>query len=164
MSHAAPRPLLDLLDEASCHYELISHAHTETALAEAEAVGVDASHVAKTIILTTPDGFVRAVVPGSQRVDIHKVRELLETSHVELASEEVLAGAYPEFELGAVPPFGGSPGDRVLVDGRLCGSLSPFVVFDAGTHDESLRMRTVDLIALTDALLGDLCEEHHAVT
>lgn len=156
MVHTAPRALLDLLDGASCHYELIAHAHTETALAEAEAVGEDAFHVAKTIILTTPDGFVRAVVPATDRLDLHKARELLETKHVELATEHVLAGAYPEFELGAVPPFGGSPGDRVLVEGRLC--TSPYVIVEAGTHEASLRMKTADLVAIADAMLGDLCE------
>ena len=156
-NQSGPHALLNMLNAAGCPHELISHPHTDTALAEAEAVGVDAFHVAKTIILTTPEGLVRAVLPASQRLDLHKVRELLDTNHVEFATEEMLANAYPEFELGAVPPFGGSRGDRVLVEGRLC--LSPFVVVDAGTHDQSLRMRTGDLVALTDALLADLCED-----
>jgi Ala-tRNA(Pro) deacylase len=157
MVQTAPQSLLALLDEASCHYELIQHTHTENALAEAEAVGVDPFHVAKTIVLTTPDGFVRAVVPASERLDIHKARELLETNQVTLATEEALAGAYPEFDVGAVPPFGGSHDDHVVVDGRLCGSQ--FVIVEAGTHEESLRLKTADLIGLTDALLGDLCED-----
>jgi hypothetical protein len=33
-----------------------------------------------------------------------------------LASEDELARAYPEYDLGAVPPFGGASHDRVLVD------------------------------------------------
>jgi Ala-tRNA(Pro) deacylase len=157
---AGPRALLDVLDDASCPYELIPHPHTENALEEAEAIGVDAFHVAKTVVLKTPDGFVRAVVPATQRVDLHKAREVLETSHVELATEESLARAYPEFELGAVPPFGGSRGDRVLIDGRIC--VSPFVVVEAGTHEQSVKLKTTDLVALTGALLADLCEERSA--
>jgi Ala-tRNA(Pro) deacylase len=155
--HTAPRALLDELDAASIPYEVIPHRHTDTALEEAEAVHVDAFRVAKTIILTTPNGFVRAVVPACERLDMHKVRELLGTNHVELASEDVLPGLYPEYEPGAVPPFPGTSGDIVIVDGRL--DKSPYVVLAAGTHEESVRMRTSDFVAITDAQLCDLCED-----
>src|SRR5207302_1361414 len=79
---------------------------------------IDPHQVAKTLILTTPFGFVRAVLPASDRLDLEKARQTLNTSEVELATEETLVGAYPEFELGAVPPMGGAY-DRVLVDRRL---------------------------------------------
>jgi prolyl-tRNA editing enzyme YbaK/EbsC (Cys-tRNA(Pro) deacylase) len=75
---------------------------------------------------------------------------------VRLATERALAEAYSGFELGAVPPIGG-PSDRVLLDGRLCASDS--VVVEAGTHDESVRMRSKDLVRITGALLGDLCHD-----
>ena len=137
---------MDALDASEVPYELIAHEHTETALAEAEAVGVRPAQVAKTIILTTREGFVRAVVPASRRLDLDKVRDLLDVIHVTLASEHQLADAYPGFELGAMPPFGG-PRDVVLLDGRLCSHET--VVIEAGTHDESVRLRTKDLVRLT---------------
>jgi Ala-tRNA(Pro) deacylase len=156
--HPAPRVHTEELDAASVPYEVIAHRHVETALEEADAVGVDAFRVAKTIILTTPDGFVRAVLPACERLDMHKVRDLLGTSHVELASEDLIESQYPEYEVGAVPPFPGSSGDVVLVDGRL--DKSPYVVTTAGTHEESVRVKTTDLVALTDGMLVDLCEDH----
>jgi prolyl-tRNA editing enzyme YbaK/EbsC (Cys-tRNA(Pro) deacylase) len=39
------------LDEGGAQYELIPHAHTESALAEAEALGVEPAEVGKTIVL-----------------------------------------------------------------------------------------------------------------
>ena len=155
--HTTPRAFLDELDAASIPYELIPHRHVDTALEEAEAVHVDAFRVAKTIVLTTPDGFVRAVLPACERLDMHKVRDMLGTSQVELVSEEVLPGLYPEYEPGAVPPFPGTSGDSVIVDGRL--DKSPYVVLAAGTHEASVRMRTSDFMAITDARLCDLCED-----
>jgi Ala-tRNA(Pro) deacylase len=155
--HTAPKVLLDELDAASIAYEVIPHHHTDTALEEAQAVHVDAFRVAKTIVLTTPDGFVRAVVPACERLDMRKVRELLGTKHVELASEDLLPGLYPDYEPGAVPPFPGTSGDGVIVDGRL--DKTPFVVLAAGTHEESVRLRTRDLVAATGAQLCDLCED-----
>jgi hypothetical protein len=37
-----------VLDQAGARYELVSHAHTETAIAEAKALGVSPAEVAKT--------------------------------------------------------------------------------------------------------------------
>lgn len=129
-------------------YELIPHPPTHTADEEAVAVGVASDEVAKTIVLTTPDGFVRAVVPASERLNIAKARELVGGGkRTRLASESELAAAYPMFELGAVPPFGGPAGDRVLVDRRL--AMRQSVVLDAGSHRESVRMSGSDLFLLT---------------
>jgi Ala-tRNA(Pro) deacylase len=153
----ATRALLDELDAASIPYEVIPHRRVDTALEEADAVHVDASHVAKTVVLTTPEGFVRAVVPACERLDMRQVRDLLGTKDVELASEDVLAGLYPEYEPGAVPPFPGTSGDGVILDGRL--DKTPYVVLAAGTHEESVRLRTGDLVAATGARMCDLCED-----
>jgi hypothetical protein len=60
----ATEDLTRLLDEAGVRYELLPHARTESALAEAEALGVAAAGVAKTLVVTTPEGYVRAVLPA----------------------------------------------------------------------------------------------------
>ena len=157
---SAAQRLVDELERASISYELLDHARTTTAAAEARVLGVASHEVAKTVVLTTPDGFVRAVLPASDRLDLDKLRTIVGTKHVELASEAVLAGAYPEFELGAVPPLTGGDGDRVLVDRRLCES--EWVVLEAGTHEKSLRLRTSDLVELTEAQLVDVSRERRA--
>ena len=156
-ARTAPQSLVDELERASIAYELIEHPRTTTAAAEARVLGFEPHEVAKTVVLTTPDGFVRAVLPASDRLDLGKLREILGTKDVELATEAVLAGAYPEFELGAVPPLTGGDGDRVLVDRRLCEN--EWVVLEAGTHEQSLRLRTSDLVELTDARLVDLSQD-----
>lgn len=139
-------------------YELIPHRRTTTAREEAAAVGVAADDVAKTVVLSTDDGFVRVVVPASERLDIGKARTLLGGGkRTRLLTEEELAGAYPMFELGAVAPFGGPEGDRVLLDRRLLEHDQ--VVLDAGSHSESVRLATSDLSVLTHAEVADLCRE-----
>lgn len=133
------------------------HSRTETAAAEAEALGVEPEEVAKTLVLSTPGGYVRAVLPASERIDLRKVREHVEGGkRIHLATEEQLARDYPDFELGAVPPFGGSD-DRVLVDSRLAALET--VVLEAGSHEQSVRVRTADLIEITRAGVADLSRE-----
>jgi len=97
----ATSDLTSVLDKAEVSYELLPHAHTESALAEAEALGVAPEDVAKTLVVKTAGGYVRAVLPASARLDLRKLREIhgggRHTLH--LATEDDLQRDYPEFEL-----------------------------------------------------------------
>ena len=88
----ATSDLTSALDEAGVSYELLPHAHTESALAEAESLGVSPDDVAKTLIVKLPEGYLRAVLPASARIDLRKVRELHGGGRhtVHLATEEDL--------------------------------------------------------------------------
>src|SRR4029453_16193898 len=125
----AEKDVTSVLDESGVDYELLPHARTETAAGEAEALGVNPQEVAKTLVLSTPGGYVRAVLAASDR-----------------------------FDLGAVPPFGGA-GDRVLVDARL--ATQETVVLEAGSHEQSVRIRTADLLKLAQAEVVDLAQDYY---
>ncbi len=150
--------LTRVLDEAGVSYDVLPHAHTERAADEAQALGLSPDEVAKTLVLTVPDGYARAVLPASARIDVKKLREVLGVGKkkVQLATEEDLARDYPEFDLGAVPPLGGGRRDPVLVDRRVAERDS--VVLEAGSHEESLRMKTADLVRLAEAQVVDICD------
>src|SRR5687768_17295234 len=92
-----------VLDQAGVTYELLPHPHTERAADEAQALGLSPREVAKTLIVTSPEGNVRAVLPASERIDLRKLGQLQGESRkdVHLASEDALRRDYPEFELGA---------------------------------------------------------------
>ncbi|HEU5216255.1 MAG TPA: YbaK/EbsC family protein [Gaiellaceae bacterium] len=156
ITHTGHVKLLGELDAADIAYTVMPHPRTLRATDEARVLGVPASAVAKTIVLSTPDGFVRAVLPASEHIDLRKVRDLLGTSEVELATEEQLAGAYPDYELGAVPPFGGGK-DRVLLDRRLASSEA--VLIEAGVHDASIHLATADLATHANASIVDFCRD-----
>ena len=146
------------LDEAGVDFDVLEHEHTERAAEEAEALDVALEEVAKTLVLASPGGNVRAVLAASDRIDLHKVAAALEVGgkKVHLATEDDLARDYAGFELGAVPPFGG-PEDRVIVDERLSGRDS--VVLEAGSHDTSVRLKAADLVRLTEAQVADITRE-----
>jgi Ala-tRNA(Pro) deacylase len=147
-----------LLEDAGVEFEPLPHERTQSAGDEARTLGLPQDAVAKTVVLATPEGHVRAVLPASQRLDLRKVRTVLGLTgkEVSLLGEQELAQHYPEFELGAVPPFGGRA-DRVLVDRRVVDH--DHVVLEAGTHDTSVRLRTSDLLSLTAARVLDLCQD-----
>jgi len=147
--------LVELLGEAGIEFELLRHRRTTSATGEARALGVLAQTVAKTLIARDDEGnCVRAVVPASSRLDLARLAEAVDAKTVRLLSEEDLVLMYPQFEPGAVPPFGGPAGDRVVVDPRL--AEREHVVLDAGAHDVSLRLRADDLLTVANAQLVDI--------
>jgi Ala-tRNA(Pro) deacylase len=148
-----------VLDDGGAEYELLPHAHTERAADEARALGLAPDEVAKTLVISAPTGHLRAVLPASERIDFGKVSELLGVGkkQVHLSSEADLARDYPEFELGAVPPLGGTGRDPVLVDRRVAERDS--VVLEAGSHEQSVRVRTEDLIRLAEAQVVDISQD-----
>jgi Ala-tRNA(Pro) deacylase len=147
------------LDEVGAAYELLPHPHTESAFAEAQALGLDPDQVAKTLIVKTLEGYLRAVVPASGRLDERKLRDLIGGSKkdVHLATEDDLRRDYPDFELGAVPPVGGARRDPVIVDSRVTARGS--VVLEAGSHEQSVRIATSDLVRAAAAEVADICKE-----
>jgi Ala-tRNA(Pro) deacylase len=155
----ATEDLTGALDQAGVEYELLQHPRTESATAEADVLGLSPDDVAKTLVITTPDGYMRAVVPASCRIDMRKLGEVegVGRKKVHLATEDDLARDYPDFDLGAVPPIGGSRADAVVVDTRIAGKDS--VVLEAGSHEQSVRLRAADLVRAANAEVADICED-----
>jgi Ala-tRNA(Pro) deacylase len=155
----ATADLTRVLDEHGVSYDVLPHEHTESAAAEADALGLSPADVAKTLVVATPAGYVRAVLPASERIDLNKLRDVHPGARkkVHLASEEDLARDYPEFDLGAVPPVGGNRHDPVVVDSRVAGRDA--IVVEAGSHEESIRLAPADLVRVAGAEVADICRE-----
>jgi Ala-tRNA(Pro) deacylase len=155
----ATTDLTSALDAAGVEYELLVHPHTETAAAEADVLGLDPGDVAKTLIVKTPDGYVRAVIPASRRIDLHKLRDVVGGGKhkVHLASEDDMRRDFPEFELGAVPPVGGGQSHPVVVDERVAERET--IVVEAGSHDESVRIAAAELVRAATAKVADISED-----
>jgi Ala-tRNA(Pro) deacylase len=155
---AATRLLVVKLRDAGLEFEILPHRRTMTAAAEARALGVLPQGVAKTVIARDEEGVhVRAVVAASSHLNSSKLAKAVSATTVVLLTEAELVSAYPQFELGAVPPFGGPAGDRVVVDRGLMEH--DHVVFDGGVHETSLRMRTEDLITVAEAQTADIAAD-----
>ena len=149
--------LTEALDRAGTAYEILDHKPTDRAADEAAALGLRPTEVAKTIVVTAGEGNLRVLLPASERIDMHKLRDLLEAGkELHLLSEDALRRDYPEFELGAVPPMGGRE-DAVVVDSRVAALDQ--VVLEAGTHDRSVRVAAADVISLTKARIADICAD-----
>jgi Ala-tRNA(Pro) deacylase len=146
------------LDGAGVSYEVIEHQPTMSASAEAAAAHRPASEVAKTVILQDAGGYVLAVVPASERIDLHKIRDLLGASKsLRLATESEIARDFPELEVGAAPPFGPMMPRAEVIDDRLL--QADRVLCAGGDHTHSVVVDPRDVVRITGAKTADISED-----
>jgi Ala-tRNA(Pro) deacylase len=98
--------------------------------------------MAKTIVLTADGQFVLVVLPAIMKIDMKALRDELPFKHVELASEKEFASLFADSEIGAMVPFGNLYNLPVYVDKTL--SADEEIVFNAGTHVDTIRMKYKD--------------------
>lgn len=146
------------LDENGVEYELVEHAERFTAAAEARAAGVGPEDAAKEVVLRAGDAYVLAVIPASERLDFQKARRLLDgEQRPRLATEAEIGAAFPEFEIGALPPFGPMHDIPEIVDRRLLDHDR--VLCAGGDHRHSLRIDPNEIVRIGNARVADLCQE-----
>ena len=132
------RRLKAYLDENEVKYEVLVHPETYRAPATAEALHVPGKEMAKVVMLKDGADDLMAVLPSTFKLDLHRLREVLSSQTIRLATEEEMAQVFPDCEVGMMPPFGNLYGLDVLVDGVLTEDEE--IVFPAGTAREAIKM------------------------
>ena len=137
----APR-LHQYLDEQHAPYATLTHDRAITAYDTAAAIQIDRHLFAKTVMLKVDGRLTMMVMPAAYRIDLTRLSRALGEPPLELAEESEFKDAFPDCEVGAMPPFGNLYGMPVYVDSRLAQQTE--IAFNAGTHTEALRMPYVD--------------------
>jgi Ala-tRNA(Pro) deacylase len=146
-----------LRDRGVAH-DVVDHEQTFTAAAEARASGIEPDHAAKTMVLRDGEDYRLAVIPASERLDLHKLRELLQASgHLRLASEAEMADDFDPFEVGATPPLGPMLPAAEVLDRRLLGHER--ILCTGGDHRHSVLIDPNELARITEAQIADICED-----
>jgi Ala-tRNA(Pro) deacylase len=132
------------LETRGVPFEPIAHEQAYTSVAEARALGIDASEVVKTVAVRVAGGYALMAVPATCRLDMHLVQAAVGDRHARLATEEELLRDFPGFALGALPPLGLLLGAPLFIDEEVLQHET--VVFAAGSQTESVQIRTADLL------------------
>ncbi len=145
------------LEEKRIAHDVLEHAPTYSMLDEAQAVGETPQHTAKTLVLHDRGGWRVAVLPANRRLDVARARRLLGgTSQLRLATEDEMATAFPQFDVGALPPMGPMLPLPEVVDVRLL--YKDHVVVAGGDHRHAIRLDPRDLVRIAEPRVGDISE------
>jgi Ala-tRNA(Pro) deacylase len=140
--------LRTFLDSHHIKYLVISHSLAYTAQGVAALAHISGKQLAKTVIVKIDGILAMVVLPASLHVDLGRLRRLTGALNVELATEVEFKDAFPDCELGAMPPFGNLYDMSVYADVTLADHEE--ITFTAGTHRELVRMNWRDMLRLVN--------------
>jgi Ala-tRNA(Pro) deacylase len=152
--------LQQFLDERKVRYEHHTHPTSYTTQETAASLHVSDREMAKTVVVHADGALLLAVVPANQRVDLHHLQFVTRSSNMRIATEEEFANAFPSCELGAMPPFGILFGVSTYCDTQLEQNES--IEFNAGSHNDTIRMEFADFKRLARPTMIDLVEHRRA--
>jgi Ala-tRNA(Pro) deacylase len=144
------------LDAHGVEYGIGRHEPTRNSFAEARAYGAPARRMVKTVALKTAGGYVSVALPASERLDMARVRRLLDDGRVRLATERELAREFPGLEAGALPPFGDIAPALELVDRGVLACN--WVLANGGDRRHSVRLSPLEIVRLARARVMDIAQ------
>ena len=154
-----PRQISDFLDARNVPYQYCRHSLAYTAQGIAHAQHVSGKDVAK-VVMVLCDGAIRmTVLPASHRINFELLRPVLGGHDLRLATEDEFKDVFPGCELGAMPPLGNLYSLEVWVDESL--KVRPSIVFNAGTHVETIAMSSADFDRVVNPKYAKFAEPHH---
>ncbi len=147
------RKLKQFLDDKKVKYVSIQHSPSYTAQEIAASAHIPGKELAKTVMVKLDGKMAMAVLPASFRIDFDLLKDACGAERAELATEQELRDAFPECELGAMPPFGNLYGMEVFVAPSLAEDEE--IAFNAGSHTELIRLANRDFEQLVQLKLLD---------
>ncbi|HID81487.1 MAG TPA: YbaK/EbsC family protein [Chromatiales bacterium] len=142
-----PETVVNYLDHANVNYQIHRHAHTASSLQSAYSAHVPAEQIAKGVLLWDEIGYVLAVIPASNTLELETLNYLIDRK-LELATEEELGDVFDDCALGAVPAIGWAYRVPTIVDEELLEN--PRLYFEAGDHEELILVEEADFETLME--------------
>lgn len=139
--------LRQFLDRGGIKYVEIRHSPAYTAQEVAALTHVSGNDFAKTVVVVADGKMTMIVIPASRKIDVRRLCEQL-GADVRLATETELGAAFPDCEVGAMPPMGKLYGLPMYVSTDLAKEKE--IAFNAGTHTEIIKMAYADYAAAAE--------------
>lgn len=148
------KKLKEFLDNNHIKYVSIVHSRAYTASEIAQSAHIPGKEMAKTVMVKIDGKMAMAVVPAPVQIDFDRLKRAIGASTVELAMEREFQDAFPECEVGAMPPFGNLYGMEVYVSRQLTQDKE--IAFNAGSHTELIKLAYKDFERLVNPKIVDI--------
>ncbi|MFH1400703.1 MAG: YbaK/EbsC family protein [Nanoarchaeota archaeon] len=133
------------LERANIPYERYDHGFVHRSEDAAKVRGTSLSEAAKALVLRSEKGLLMAVIAGPKRIEYRKIKDHIKCKKLSLAEVDAVKQA-TGLTIGSIPPFGHYWGMDVYVEKGILEH--EHVVFSAGSHYTSIRMKTADYLRI----------------
>jgi Ala-tRNA(Pro) deacylase len=151
--HEIPTSIKKYLDEHGTRYEIVHHARDYGAQYTAADTHTPGRKFAKCVLAWIDNYYAMVVLPADHRLDFDALRRALRAKDAGLVREEEMVRLFPDCEVGAEPPFGNLYDLPVYIAAPIADDDT--ITFNAGTHDEAIRMTVEVFERLTDPSVID---------
>lgn len=134
--------LKKFLDENKVKYQALKHPLAYTAQEIAAAQHVPGKQVVKSVLVKADEKYILAVLPAIHLIDTDKLKDIIKCKTLKIATEDEIAKLIPDYEVGAMPPFGSLCGLDGYVDELLKEDVE--IVFNGGTHTDTVKIKYSD--------------------
>jgi Ala-tRNA(Pro) deacylase len=150
-----------MLQRRGIPFTEVHHPPAFTAQQVAQREHVSGHRVAKVVVVMADGWPVELILPATRLVDLDRARTVLGAAEVRLASEMEMQQYFSDCEVGAIPPLRHWQGVPVLMDRAL--KVEGEVLFQAGTHEDAVRVNFRDWYELVQPQVATFSEPEHPV-
>jgi Ala-tRNA(Pro) deacylase len=158
--HEMPSTIRKYLDQLGASYEVIDHPREVDAQRTAAVTHTPGAMFAKCLLVTIDGTHALVVLPADHRFDGVMLATAAMANRADLVTEEEMERLFPDCELGAEPPLGELYGMPVYVSAALADAKT--ITFNAGTHEQALRMPYAEFARLAQPIVVDCSAKVHA--
>lgn len=157
MARSAGTPATVALTRAGIAFEVRAYEHDPRAssfgLEAAEALGVDAERVFKTLLATVDGQLVVGIVPVAGQLDLKALAAAVGGKRAEMADPRV-AERTTGYVVGGISPIGQRKRLRTVLDESAL--LHEAVLVSGGRRGLDLEMAPADLVRITEAITAQI--------
>ena len=139
--------LKSYLDDHKVAFSSVEHPHTDSSVDSAKSAHIPLHQMAKAVVLEDTAGFMVAVLPSSNRLNMGWVNEELERD-LKLATEAELKALFADCDTGAIPALSNAYGLKVIWDDQLKHASDIYI--EAGDHEHLIHLTGDDYRKLMD--------------
>jgi Ala-tRNA(Pro) deacylase len=127
------------LDDHLIPFDVVSHPHSQTSAETARAAGIDATRLAKGVLLEGRECQLVAMIPASQEVHLGKLG-MDHGVEFSLADEARVRALFSDCEPGVIPGLPNAWGVEMVWDDALMAQ--PDLYLEAGDHERLIHVET----------------------
>jgi Ala-tRNA(Pro) deacylase len=154
-----PRWVSNYLEGRDIPYAIHRHQPCYTMQGVAAREHITGYHAAKVTVAVAEDRIVLLVLPAPLRVDCRLACACVGSCELRLATEEEIAEAIEDCEVGAIPPLPHWRGVDIWMDRSL--EHEGELLFRAGMRDASILLRFADWKRSVAPRIGDFARPRH---
>ena len=157
---AIPKQIKNYLDKKGAKFVIVTHKKVYTAYDAAQTLKKKLDEIVKNLLVKTNKGFVLVLLPASKRVDLNKLKKLMNAKgmgvkKVEIPKEGTMVRVF-KVKPGALGAFGSVHELEVYMDKNL--QKVKKAIFPTGSFTDSVEMAMKEFEKLEKPVVGMFTE------